>query len=73
MSTEDITEIESAIAALPPDSQLRVNTVAEMLRDMISHDSEVDETWCAMLLVMEELNTEDETIEMDLAAGETRQ
>lgn len=73
MSTADLIRIEADIADLPPDSQLRVNTLADILRDFIARDSEMDETSLAMLLVMKELSEEDVAIEMELAAGQTRQ
>jgi hypothetical protein len=73
MINSDLIRIEADIADLPPDSQLRVNTLADILRDFIARDSEMDETSLAMLLVMEELSEEDVAIEMELAAGQTRQ
>jgi len=73
MSTPVTESLEADLAELPPESQLRVNTIADMLRDMIGRDSESDETCLAMLLVLEEIDEEDLAVEMDLAQGETRQ
>lgn len=52
-------EIESTIAELPPDDQIRINTIADMLRAMLCHDTE-GETELAILLVIEELNDDSE-------------
>lgn len=73
MSTPVTESLEADLAELPPESQLRVNTIADMPRDMIGRDSESDETCLAMLLVLEEIDEEDLAVEMDLAQGETRQ
>jgi hypothetical protein len=62
-------EIETAIAELSSDAQVRVNTIADMLRAMLCHDENGD-VELAMLLVMEELNDDSEACEH---VGETRQ
>jgi hypothetical protein len=62
-------EIESSIAELPVDEQIRINTIADMLRAMLCHDMN-GETELAMLLMMEELNDDSEATE---GAEETRQ
>jgi len=51
--------IESTISELTPDEQIRINTIADMLRAMLCHDED-GETELAMLLVMEELNEDSE-------------
>lgn len=53
--------IESSIAELPPEDQIRVNAIADMLRAMLCHDED-GETELAMLLVMEELNDDSEAM-----------
>lgn len=73
MSTPVTESLEADLAELPAESQLRVNAIADMLRDMIGRDSESDETCLAMLLVLEEIDEEDLAVETDLARRETRQ
>ena len=73
MNNHDIAEIEADIAELPMESQLRVNMIADMLRDMMDRDSESSETTLAMLIVMEEWGADNDAVEMDLAKGMTRQ
>lgn len=73
MNNHDIAEIEADIAELPMESQLRVNMIADMLRDMMDRDSESSETTLAMLIVMEEWGADNDAVEMDLAEGETQQ
>jgi hypothetical protein len=73
MNNHDIAEIEADIAELPMESQLRVNMIADMLRDMMDRDSESSETTFAMLIVMEEWGADNDAVEMDLAKGMTRQ
>jgi hypothetical protein len=46
--------ITTEIADLPPEAQMRVNTIADMLRAIAETDAE-DETELAMLLVLEEI------------------
>jgi hypothetical protein len=48
-------EIESTIENLPPELQIRINTIADMLRAMQMNDCQ-DETQLAILLIMEEFN-----------------
>lgn len=73
MPTPTVASLEADIADMPVESQLRINTITDMLRDMISRDSESDETCFAMLVVMAEIDAEDAAVEMDLAKEETRQ
>ena len=54
--------LESEISTLDPEAQLRINTIADMLRAMLCHDTD-GETELAMLLVIEELNDDSEATE----------
>lgn len=51
--TPDVS-IDAEIADLPPEAQIRVNTIADMLRGLAATDALV-ETELAMLLVLEEI------------------
>lgn len=50
----EVTQINAAIADLPPEVQIRVNVIAEMLRGMLCADV-LCETELAMTLVIAEL------------------
>jgi hemerythrin superfamily protein len=73
MSDTHLAELEADLAALAPESQLRVNMVRDIIRDLMSHDSASEESVFAMLLVMEETDADDAACELALAEGEARQ
>jgi hypothetical protein len=54
--------ISADIADLSPEAQLRVDTIADMLRGLMQTDAS-DETELAMLLVLEEINDDFEACE----------
>ena len=54
--------INAEIAELPAEAQIRVNTIADMLRSLSMTD-EMDETMLAMILVLEEIHNDDEACE----------
>lgn len=58
-----LTELQSTLAELPPEIQIRVNVIAEAIRGFLSCDV-CQETELAMHLVLEEL------VEDDAAADE---
>ena len=52
-------ELEATIAELPPELQIRVNVIAEMLRGMLCADVKF-ETELAMFVVQSEIEESDE-------------
>ena len=67
-------ELNAAIAELPPELQIRVNVIAEMLRGALANDVQF-ETELAMWVVEAELAEEDEatTVVAELGNGERLQ
>jgi hypothetical protein len=63
-------ELNAAIAELPPELQIRVNVIAEMLRGALANDVRF-ETELAMWLVESEIAQEDEatTVVAELGNG----
>lgn len=57
-----VSQINAEIADLPPEVQIRVNVIAEMLRGMLCADV-LHETELAMTLVIAELEEEDQAVE----------
>lgn len=57
-----VSQINAEIANLPPEVQIRVNVIAEMLRGMLCADV-LHETELAMTLVIAELEEEDQAVE----------
>ena len=61
-------EIEAAIAELPPELQIRVNVIAEMLRGMLCADVQF-ETELAMFVVQSEIEESDEETDCPAELG----
>lgn len=57
-----VSQINAEISDLPPEVQIRVNVIAEMLRGMLCADV-LHETELAMTLVIAELEEEDQAVE----------
>jgi hypothetical protein len=67
-------ELNAAIAELPPELQIRVNVIAEMLRGLMCSDVQF-ETELAMWVVEAEITEEDEatTVPAELRSAERLQ
>ena len=61
-------ELEAAISELPPELQIRVNIIAEMLRGMLCADVQY-ETELAIWLVQEEIDQSDEETNCEAELG----
>jgi hypothetical protein len=74
MTSVELNAAIAAIAELPPELQIRVNVIAEMLRGALANDVQF-ETELAMWVVEAELAEEDEatTVVAELGNGERLQ
>lgn len=63
-----ITELDAAISELPPELQIRVNVIAEMLRGMLCADVKF-ETELAMFVVQSEIEESDEETDCPAELG----
>ena len=71
MSTHHVARLKEDIAQMPSKSRMRVNAVAEVVRNLRRGDSDQGETVVALLLVMEEIHLEEELGRLSI--GATRQ